>query len=575
MKLFRNVIFVFLLCLPILPLFADDFYVAPNGGNGRGTISDPWSLSHANSQLKGGDRAILRGGIYINQQIAPASSGTSESARIIYEAYNNEDPKFRSTGEIRTPIIIANRSYITIDGISADGEGIYKDSNYDYWAYFDGTTHSIIKNSKFIRSRGYSAIKIRNSSHHNVIANNNFDLNGTWDVFKWDGEHDDTGSSMWIYPGNNYNLIEGNSFSRSGHDLGKVQGDFNVVRNNIYDNFWEIYSGTAYTWKSGDIKNGDRVGNRAFTMSVGSRNLIENNVFKNVPESTDNSYLAIMKLGGKNQIVRKNYFMNGVHTGIYGMVGASNHVLSENKVFNNTFYNLGGPVITLEAFNADDPAPANNIFKNNLVYKTRSNPKSESHNVDIYVKNFKKYYGNYMLNNIFSYNCLASDLTASSQNVKTEQGGINTLDYYERYSKEYFNNNIQANPSFVSNDPKMPKDLNLNSKSPCVDAGDDLTTVKNAGSGFVIPVEDAGYFTDGFGIVEGDQIRVGSQVVVITKVDYSRNKLTVDRSISWELSDGVNLSFVTGAPDIGASELNEELSSVVVLPPGGIQLFVQ
>jgi hypothetical protein len=308
------------------PLYAADYYVSPNGGTGAGSLASPWSLRHANSQLKAGNKAILREGTYIDQIIMPINSGT-KGKPITYMAFSGEKPEFRGSkrGAIADLIVLANRSYIIVDGISAYGEGVFNDSHFDRWATLDNTSYCTIQNSNFKRSRGYSAILILSklgSSHHNKILNNVVDTNGTWDVFKWNGVHDDSGSSFWIKTGSHHNLIEGNSFLRSCHDNGIIQGDHNIIRGNVFDNDWGVYDGPSFVFKEGVINTGDRVGNRNISIKSGRHNLIEGNVFKNVPKSVDNSNVAMIKLQGENQIVRNNYFMNGNHDAITNIIGS-------------------------------------------------------------------------------------------------------------------------------------------------------------------------------------------------------------------------------------------------------------
>ena len=110
------------------------------------------------------------------------------------------------------------------------------------------------------------------------------------------------------------------------------------------------------------------------------------------------------------------------------------------------------------------------------------------------------------------------------------------------------------NPHFV---PDFSRALvcRLQLNSPCIDSGIPLTRTIGSGSGNAIPVVDAGYFTDGFGIGDGDLIRVGDHdSLKIVDIDYDRNIITVDRSISWNSGDGVSLTYYGSAPDIGAFE---------------------
>jgi hypothetical protein len=80
-----------------------------------------------------------------------------------------------------------------------------------------------------------------------------------------------------------------------------------------------------------------------------------------------------------------------------------------------------------------------------------------------------------------------------------------------------------------------------------------MTRTSNSGSGRVIGVGEARYFTDGFEVIAGDLIKVGvNNPVRITEVDYGANTLTVDQNISWSKGDGVSYPYSGSAPDMGA-----------------------
>ncbi|MCH7910339.1 MAG: hypothetical protein IIB38_12065 [Candidatus Hydrogenedentes bacterium] len=46
-------------------------------------------------------------------------------------------------------------------------------------------------------------------------------------------------------------------------------------------------------------------------------------------------------------------------------------------------------------------------------------------------------------------------------------------------------------------------------------------------------MKDARYFCDGFTVVDPDVIRVGHERVKAVKVDYEKNRITLDRDITW------------------------------------------
>jgi hypothetical protein len=69
-------------------------------------------------------------------------------------------------------------------------------------------------------------------------------------------------------------------------------------------------------------------------------------------------------------------------------------------------------------------------------------------------------------------------------------------------------------------------------------------------------VANAGYFTDGWGIITGDTIQLmgTTQRATITSVNYSTNTLTLNTSLSWTTNQGLALAYEGAAPDVGAYE---------------------
>jgi hypothetical protein len=95
-----------------------------------------------------------------------------------------------------------------------------------------------------------------------------------------------------------------------------------------------------------------------------------------------------------------------------------------------------------------------------------------------------------------------------------------------------------SDPLFVD---RVNKDFRLQSGSPARGSGQAITTVTSAtGSGTSVNVANGKVFNDGYGIAEGDLIRIGatnSTMVRITTV--SGNTLTLASSVSWTLGDPV------------------------------------
>jgi len=119
-------------------------------------------------------------------------------------------------------------------------------------------------------------------------------------------------------------------------------------------------------------------------------------------------------------------------------------------------------------------------------------------------------------------------------------------------------------------------DFSLKAGSPALNAGTYLATVASTdtGSGTSLIVSDAGFFQDGYGIVQADWIAVGtvSNIVQIGSINYATNTITLATSISrspgnpvWLAKDSTGRTVLVGSgPNIGATFAT---SGVVPVPP--------
>jgi hypothetical protein len=100
-------------------------------------------------------------------------------------------------------------------------------------------------------------------------------------------------------------------------------------------------------------------------------------------------------------------------------------------------------------------------------------------------------------------------------------------------------------------------DFHLAAASPCIDGGEFLTVTTNAGaSATVLDLEDAGYFSDGAGLVEGDMLQLEgqTQAVAVSAIDYDARTITLAEPLTWEAGTGVSLPYFGARPDQGAYE---------------------
>ncbi|MFX0195092.1 MAG: DUF1565 domain-containing protein [Candidatus Hodarchaeota archaeon] len=302
------------------------------------------------------------------------------------------------------------------------------------------------------------------------------------------------------------------------------------------------------------------------------------------------------KAGGKSSIVRRNsmyanwqkradsFWDGNGHT--WDMAGTGGvHIMA-----NNVFLNNGGSGVLNN--NTGNMAIIHNVLFRNMADFNRCRNEGEMYLVEDWV-------GNTLLKNNIIYSRPKTVLCPSlypilrygdtsrnevvQNNLVWGENEENTeIFWFQPMPLEMWINDIA--PSTVTGDPgfiSAPFDneftlfhgsewiemnirhynFRLRHDSQSIDKGAFLTRTTSGGSGTIIQVGTARYFTDGFGIEDqGDVIQVGSNSPVrVTHVDYDNNIITVDRSISWNNGDGVSLPYNGSAPDIGAFEYRYDI----------------
>jgi hypothetical protein len=180
------------------------------------------------------------------------------------------------------------------------------------------------------------------------------------------------------------------------------------------------------------------------------------------------------------------------------------------------------------------------IFKNNIVSESRSSV----YNLDLWVHG---------LTHTLDYNNYFN--ATRGLRVRWNQPGENVTPvswttYLSASGQD--SHSITSNPLFRD---IVNEDFHVQSNSPCIDNGDYLTKTRSSGSGLSIPVKDARYFTDGYGLIEGDSIHIGSnRSAKIVHVDYDDNVITVNENVNWDNDDAVSYPYKGSAPDIGVFE---------------------
>jgi len=500
---------VCVLILGLAPqIYATEYYVdqanTSASDTNPGTSALPWkSIAKANQILVAGDTVYIKAGTY-SSTISPSRSGTA-TAPITYKNFGTATVTIQN---LSYGILLDGKSYIVVQGLN-----FY---NLDQFMYLqNGANHNTIAYCNFDQGRniGWSGSKIYLSSSYNWIHHSRFSkyaAPGADDV----GTLLDVGNEESQTDRSNYNLIEDSLFFSGGHHLLGMYGMYNVLRNNYFHNEnWSVGYGDRDVYLSGYPANS-------------GRNLIEGNQIAYSGKPPDNWGASGMSLTTGYNIVRLNRFYHNNLAGIAMTLTDTYYSdIVYNKIYNNTFFNnavnmsQGADVLTSAigmAVYSGSKIIANNAIKNNAY------------------RYHYQVYGTYNAstsNQIFAGNW--------NGDVQGDPRFVNAT-------------NVLGNPA----DPAAP-DLHLSTGSPLIDAGAFLTSVTSAsGSGTAFQVADAGYFMDGWGIIQGDliQLQGTAQRARITAVNYQTNTVTVDTSLTWTANQGIALMYQGTAPDIAAFE---------------------
>jgi len=488
-----------------------------------GTENLPWkTITKANQTLVAGDTVYIKAGIY-SSYVAPANSGTP-SNRLTYRSYGSDVVTIRDTS---AAITLNGKSYITVQGIN-----FYNCDRFMYLA--NGANHNIIAYCNFdqVRNRSeWAGSAIADNSSYNWVHNCRFSNYGA--VVSGDdrGCVFDIGTEDYTPDLTSHNVIEDCELFHGGHHVLGIYGMYNVIRRNYFHN---------EPWMTGTGDRGTTTyGNRnvyfaGYEVNSG-RNLFEENQVGYSSDPPDQVGATGMLLATASNIVRSNRFYHNDRAGLsMGLTSTYYSNIIYNKIYNNSFFHNG--------INTDpDHANAGILF---AVY---SGP------------------------HIIAYNAIKNNILYKHPLTFSAYGSANLADqiFAGNWDGDSQGNPMFVNASEVLSDPmnsSLP-DLDIQSSSPCKDAGTFLTTItSSSGSGTTFHVADAGYFIDGWGIdeVDGDEIQIvgTTQKARITHVDYGTNTITVNASLTWTQDQGIALAYVGNAPDIGAHEYGSQPSPV-------------
>lgn len=539
--------------------------------SGPGTEGTPWcTIQHAANAMTAGETACIKTGLYPGM-VLPAASG-SPGLPITYRVHPGHENQVVVSGELAATaafaitgaehicvlglhltggisaglLVLGPAADIEIDAVESfeNGAGAAYEGHGIALRAGDGTSveRISIRDSE-IHDNEKNGIAIWGNVSHVTIDRNHIHhcvdniRTGRWGSIAQDGhpsrltiidnEIDHAERQGIVTRATDSLLIAGNHLHHNGatgvqlhYDEAGHSNNYAVVQNNLSEFNSQAYPGETGLWIDG---TDDAV--------------VRGNLLRGSETG--------LKLSKSNRvIVRHNLIVanNGNDLAFLGSHGVS--VLSElssgelpttdNVFVHNTLHRNGHADHSLGELTLFGDELTGTLVKNNIVSET-SAP-----------------FEFLVISSAGAEEVDFNDYHASSRpETFVWQGYIMNWDQY-RAASGFDQNTLTVEPGFVS---PGGFDLRLLSSSQLIDAGSPVTRTVGAGAGTIVTVADTRYFTDGWDLVDGDLIRIGSSDPVrIEHVDRAASTITIDAAITWGDGDGVGFPHLGAAPDIGALE---------------------
>jgi hypothetical protein len=406
-----------------------------------------------------------------------------------------------SSGQPGSPITIRNHE---------NEAAIIENLSSEVAISMDFLSYVTIQGLEFDTVRGFGHIY---DCHHIVISGCRFSSSGvgttgsmklartTFSRIVNNSFSDSGGDQMVLQDASDHNLIAGNSFFAAYHSLLSIRcSEQNIIRDNQFDNPDQ---------KAVEIYDCEGTSDAPYRLDSTARNVFEGNAFiRTRADTDDHSYNAIQH-GAQHTIVRRNIFRGCLGGGVnYQHYSDESLYVYGNRMAQNTFYDN-----RCHGIIGDDP----------------NDP--------------TLYYDHQVMNNLLYLN---RDCTGGGGQIRIPDPTVVVLSHNALATQD---------PGFVD---EAGFDFRLEPTSPHLDQGGFVTATSTAGTGTILPVDDAGWFHDGLEVVgeNGDLIQLQGQTtrVRVVDVDYTGNTLTLAQPLGWSAGLGVHLAYTGDAPDAGAFE---------------------
>ncbi|HCU34860.1 MAG TPA: hypothetical protein DGT21_05215 [Armatimonadetes bacterium] len=580
------------------------YYVSPDGDDAQpGTRAAPWRTpEHAGERAKAGDTIIFLPGEY-SGRLVPANSGTPE-APIVFRAEQRRTARLvgHAPGEFvvgpsgsqslagGARIEIVGRSHIQVHGFEVQDTG--GSASEGGWARIFDSSHIAVADCAFSGGYVYQCFRVEGSEQVRILDN--------------DMARDARASDMWLVTHSRGILIEGNSFSRTGHGPGVLRYTQRaIVRGNVFHAGW------------------------ARNFSIGpdtcSEILVEGNIFAN-QFNGGSSAGPVNQILGERLIFRFNTTFDACGLA-WNYQGASKVPHLHNRTYHNVFHGNHGVALFAGTrySNFRDMVICNNVFSGNdpyasgtQVWLTGGDP-ARVRLVRNVLNSVSEGAGALMLYGRTPLSLAsaqgrdrwASQLEQPITQAPAAGAGrrlpVADASAFERLIREgagpalitvggdqslaavidvdggrgmlhldrdiswpadapvtllagpadegMFVDNVETDPRFA--DP-AGLDFSPAEDSPLRDTAAPLTVTAEAGAGRLLRVVDPYPFSDGYGIEgeQGDLVAVGSpdNRARVVEIDVEAGVLRLDRDLQWAAGAPVSFPWSGAAPDIGIIE---------------------
>ena len=501
------------------------YYVSPQGddtGPGTSPREAFRSIARAVRGVAAGDTIRLMPGEYC-EAVALSESGTPEAPITITRHGQGEvvwtmrEPA-GSRWEDNFALNLRDRSHVVVSGIT------FRDCIA--WIFMWDTDHCTVRDCVFDGARIYNCLRISDSSYNRIL---DCDFRRALPyVPNEKGVPKQGADYIEIFHNSHHNLVQGCTFGEIPHVAVIVSPhkpgfspSHNIIRNCVFtDPRWKCIGlhAAPHTLVENCVMRGNAA---VFLQFESSKDIIRRNLFVQYRDSVgdDPAFRGTIRIASTKDS---------------GADCDAHH----NRIYNNVFADNER---TITSYAARYPMTGN-VFLNNIFWNNRQT-------IWLCQPDYTTASRNYFFSNVLCG-------TAPGQKVIGLASDTFTLAEAEQKMPDLYRANTEADPRFVDAEGG---DYRLRPDSPCIDAATDLTHTAAAGSGAEVAVEDALYFCDGFGLIDGDMVVVGkNEPARVLAVDYDANVLALDRSIAWEKGDPVNLPYSGSGPDIGCYEAGRE-----------------